>query len=76
MSKAHEIHMNTALKNQTIKEVRYMSDEDREEGGFDEGDRYVEIVFKTGHKIVLMQDPEGNGPGAAFTTFVTCDTLC
>lgn len=72
----HVAAMNKHLRGECIKEVRYCDDDERKQMGLDEGEDWVVILFKTGHKLVLSQDPEGNGPGAAFTTYQECQVIC
>lgn len=62
-----------ALKGKTIDYARYMSDEHQRE--FDWYGKSLEIVFTDGTSMILSQDDEGNGPGAAFTTIDGLETI-
>lgn len=56
---------NKALKGQTIKRVRWMTDKEVKE--YDWNAKSVVIEFNSGLTILVSVDEEGNGPGALFT---------
>ena len=55
------------LIGRTIKEVRYLTDEEMEDLGW--SDRSLVIYFDNGEFIFPARDDEGNGAGALFTSF-------
>ena len=61
------------LVGKTIKEVRYISDE--EARGMDWHARSVAIQLSDGEWVFPMQDDEGNGPGALSTTYKDLPTI-
>ena len=61
------------LVGKTIKEVRYISDE--EARGMDWHARSVAIQLSDGQWVFPMQDDEGNGPGALSTTYEDLPTI-
>ena len=61
------------LVGKTIKEVRYISDE--EARGMDWHARAVAIQLSDGQWVFPMQDDEGNGPGALSTTYEDLPTI-
>jgi len=56
------------LENQTVREVRQMTDTELEHEGWNHyrGKSPTIIVFEDSTKIYPSMDPEGNGPGALF----------
>jgi hypothetical protein len=56
------------LENQTVREVRQMTDAELEREGWNHyrGKTPTVIVFEDGTKVYPSQDSEGNGPGALF----------
>ncbi len=57
---------NAELVGAKVVKVRYMTNEEAEEAGWDE--RGIIIEFANGHSISAQRDDEGNGPGALATT--------
>jgi hypothetical protein len=62
-------HARAMLKNRKIVDARYPTDEQREEGA--EG---LLIVLDNGAIWTVMQDDEGNGPGALALAYTTNKT--
>jgi len=58
----------TDLVNQTVSEVRQMTDAELEREGWNHyrGSTPTVLVFEDGTKVFPSRDPEGNGPGAPF----------
>ena len=56
------------LENQTVSEVRQMTDAELECEGWQHycGKAPTVIVFENGTKVYPSSDPEGNSPGALF----------
>jgi hypothetical protein len=54
------------LKGKVVAEVRYLTDDEIEEEGFDAYP--VAIFFTDGTYVFPSKDDEGNGPGALFTS--------
>ena len=56
------------LENQTVSEVRQMTDAELEREGWQHhrGKTPTVLVFENGTKVYPSSDPEGNGPGALF----------
>jgi hypothetical protein len=63
----------SALLNRTIKNVRYMTQEEADHFGWDS--RAVVLELDNGHLLWPSRDDEGNDAGAIFTTDERADTL-
>ena len=61
------------LVGKTVKEVRYISNEDAREMYWDA--RAIAIQLSDGEWVFPMQDDEGNGPGALSTTYEDLPTI-
>ena len=61
------------LVGRTIKNVRYLSDDEKETLDWDSGSLVIEL--DDGNSIFPSADDEGNGPGALFTTYDDLPTI-
>lgn len=59
--------LNDHLAGKTIKEIKPLGKLDLKSLDW-EGEEVLAIYFTDGNYMVAAQDPEGNGPGAIFTT--------